>query len=394
NVTCNNAANGSITVTASGGVTAYNYQWSLVPSVNAPAAAGLSPGAYAVTVTDANNCTAAITGMVVTEPSALVINPAVIDESCPGHNDGSIDPQVTGSVPPYQYQWGNGVGTAINAGLNLGSYTLLVTDAHNCTATATMQVGQYPGVALSGTVTNILCFPLKNGAINITASSTFTPLSFLWSNGETSQSITGADTGFYALTVTDAHGCVDSAAYHIGNDSIFSINATPDTVTIKLGQTVNLAVEPIGSSFGFIDWGPSTALDCYDCANPVASPIQSISYLVTGTDVNGCVATDKVDITVVPNYVVYVPNAFTPNGDGVNDYFEVYGNKEAWKQFDIAVFDRWGEKVFESNDMNFKWNGQFKGKLMQPAVFVYEMHVVYLDNHTDKVFKGSVTLLR
>jgi gliding motility-associated-like protein len=85
---------------------------------------------------------------------------------------------------------------------------------------------------------------------------------------------------------------------------------------------------------------------------------------------------------------------FTPNGDGNNDFFEVFGKKEAWKQFEVEVFDRWGERVYQSNDMNFKWDGQYKGKDLPPAVFVYQIHLTYLDNYTDKLFKGSVTLVR
>jgi gliding motility-associated-like protein len=85
---------------------------------------------------------------------------------------------------------------------------------------------------------------------------------------------------------------------------------------------------------------------------------------------------------------------FTPNGDGANDFFEVFGNKEAWKQFEVQVFNRWGEKVYESNDMNFKWDGIYKGVGLMPAVFVYQVRVVYLDNYTDQLYKGSVTLVR
>jgi gliding motility-associated-like protein len=85
---------------------------------------------------------------------------------------------------------------------------------------------------------------------------------------------------------------------------------------------------------------------------------------------------------------------FTPNNDGNNDFFEVFGNKEAWKQFNVEVFNRWGEKVYDSDDMNFKWDGIYKGVAAPPAVYVYVIHITYLDNYTDKIYKGSVTLVR
>jgi gliding motility-associated-like protein len=115
---------------------------------------------------------------------------------------------------------------------------------------------------------------------------------------------------------------------------------------------------------------------------------------VATTDVHGCTANGKVEVVVIPTYDIFIPNAFTPNGDGNNDFFQVFGNKEAWKYFEVSVFDRWGEKVYESNDMNFMWNGEFKGKASAMGVYVYEIHLVYLDDHTDKLFKGTVTLVR
>jgi gliding motility-associated-like protein len=106
------------------------------------------------------------------------------------------------------------------------------------------------------------------------------------------------------------------------------------------------------------------------------------------------VAVDTSNIIVIPIYEIYIPNAFTPNGDGNNDFFEVFGNKAIWKQFEVQVFDRIGEKVFQSNDMNFKWDGTYKNVLMNPAVFVYQIHLTYINNHTEKLYKGSVTLVR
>ena len=149
-----------------------------------------------------------------------------------------------------------------------------------------------------------------------------------------------------------------------------------------------------GSVFGTVLWTPSNGLSCSDCVSPISSTNESITYYVTGIDTNGCVAKDVVVVNVVPNYIAFIPNAFTPNGDGNNDCFQVYGNKEAWKQFEVEVYDRIGEKVFESNDMNFKWDGTYKGQMMNPTVLVYTIKVIYLNNYSDKLFKGTVTLVR
>jgi gliding motility-associated-like protein len=247
---------------------------------------------------------------------------------------------------------------------------------------------------MDATVKNVLCYPLQNGAIDITAGSSFLPLQYSWSSGEVTQDLSALDTGTYHITVTDAHNCTVDSFLHVSNDNIFSIHATPDTVTVNLGHAVALTVVPIGSVLGSVVWSPSIGLTCADCTSPVSSVNESITYFIAAIDTNGCEANDVVRINVIPTYIAFVPNAFTPNGDGNNDFFEVFGNKEAWKQFEVAVFDRLGEKVFESNDMNFKWDGTYKGTVMNPTVLVYEVKVIYLNNYSEKLFKGTVTLIR
>ncbi len=393
NVLCHGNSTGAIQVIASGGTAAYNYQWSVTPTVNAANAIGLVAGMYSVTVTDANGCSVGIQNMVVAEPTALNIATLATNVSCPNHGDGRVMATVTGGVNPYTYSWNNGHTLPDNNNLNGGVYSLQLTDANGCTASASDVVIELPGVSLTGNATNVLCFPLKNGAVDVTATSSFMPLQFEWSNYAASEDISALDTGSYTVTVTDAHNCKAEQSFQISNDEVFSMNASPDTVTIDLGQTVQLNVAATSSSLGSVQWLPSNGLNCNDCFNPVSSAIDDITYTVNGVDINGCTATDEIVVKVIPKYVLFVPNAFTPNGDGNNDFFEVFGNKEAWKQFHVALFNRWGEKVYESENMNFKWDGSFKSGIV-PGVYIYTVKVVYLDNYTDKMYKGSVTLLR
>lgn len=394
-VDCNGANNGSISISATGGTVNYNYMWSVTPSVNTPNATGLPPGNYSITITDANSCSFAINNMTITEPTLLTVSPVVTNVSCPNHGDGAVDLNPNGGTPNYNYVWSNGGNNSpLNSNLSGGVYDVTVTDSHGCSLTRTSTVIELPGVFMNASVTNVLCFPLQNGAIDVTAGSSFMPLQYTWDNGAVTEDLFGLDTGTYHIIVTDSHNCVVDSVLHVSNDAIFSIDATPDTATINLGHSVTLNVVPNGSVFGTVLWTPSNGLSCSDCVSPISSTNESITYYVTGTDTNGCVAKDIVVVNVVPDYIAYIPNAFTPNGDGNNDFFEVFGNKEAWKQFDVEVYNRIGEKVFESNDMNFKWDGTYKGQMMNPTVLVYTIKVIYLNNYSDKLFKGTVTLIR
>jgi gliding motility-associated-like protein len=122
-----------------------------------------------------------------------------------------------------------------------------------------------------------------------------------------------------------------------------------------------------------------------------------MQYVVhVSVDINGntCTASNKVNVTVIPNYDVYIPNAFTPDGNGVNDVFEMFGNKKALQYLDVKIFNRIGEKVFESNDIDFKWDGTYKGVLQQPGVYVYTINTVFIDGERKEIYKGGITLIR
>jgi gliding motility-associated-like protein len=120
-------------------------------------------------------------------------------------------------------------------------------------------------------------------------------------------------------------------------------------------------------------------------------PRDSTTFTVVYTDQAGCEATDFINIAVLNDQSLYIPNAFSPNGDGKNDELKIYARFV--KEFNWSVFNRWGEKVFETNDINFGWDGRYKGVLQPPSVYVYYLTVTYLNNKTVHN-QGSVTLIR
>jgi gliding motility-associated-like protein len=139
-------------------------------------------------------------------------------------------------------------------------------------------------------------------------------------------------------------------------------------------------------------WSPAVGLNCLDCPNPVASPYQNTQYYLTVNYGKNCYATDSNTIELGKGPPVYIPNAFTPNGDGVNDYFSVYGT--TLQSVGMTVFDRWGEKVFDSGTSQWaSWDGTYKGVLQPPGIYVYYVRLVYL-NGTQEAKQGSLTLIR
>jgi gliding motility-associated-like protein len=139
-------------------------------------------------------------------------------------------------------------------------------------------------------------------------------------------------------------------------------------------------------------WTPVTGLSCIDCPSPIASPYDNLTtYTLVVTYNQGCTVTASIQINTNGTTPIYVPNAFTPNGDGVNDEWLVFGT--GVKDIKATIYNRWGEKVFESDNQSQGWDGTYRGQMQPPGVYVYEVDVVYLSGEkTTK--KGSLTLIR
>jgi gliding motility-associated-like protein len=321
------------------------------------------------------------------------VSSSITDASCFGGNDGVIQLTPVAGQQPFAYNWASGQSTATISGLTKGQYDVVFTDAHTCTATGTYQVNEPTQLLIDTATTPITCFAYTDGTITVTASAGTPGYFYSWSNGASSSVVGSLGSGSYSVTCSDSKGCSVSTSFTLADPPLYAVVA--DTVaTVDLGETVTLTADALNGNPVSWNWSPSNFLTCATCQTTDANLYYNYVYTVETVDDKGCKASATVRVTVTPKYDVFIPNAFTPNGDGANDFFEVYGNKQAWKQFEVNVFDRIGEKVFESNDMNFKWDGTYKGRLMNPTVLVYVIKVVYLDNFTDKVYKGSLTLLR
>ena len=198
--------------------------------------------------------------------------------------------------------------------------------------------------------------------------------------------------GTYDVSVEVASplGCTADTSMAINAHATFV--STIEDITINIGESVTLITDAFPSSINLsFSWSPSTGLSCTDCQNPVASPFVPTTYTVTVSDSLGCISQDQVIVDVFVDYTVYVPNAFTPNEDGENDFFSVYGKNIKDIKFD--VYNRWGEKVFEALDLSKSWDGTYKGQKVNPGVYVWVADVTFL-NDVKQVLKGNVTVVR
>ncbi|MFN8288491.1 MAG: gliding motility-associated C-terminal domain-containing protein [Chitinophagales bacterium] len=390
-VLCFGGNTGTISANANGGVSPYTYTWTT--AANTPAIANLIAGNYAVTVTDANNCSMVQSGIAVAQPAALSATSVITDVACVGHTDGEVLVTPAGGVPPYTFNWSNSQNGPRIINLNTGNYDVTVTDNNGCTTTKSNTVNMTTPLNLSSVVANTSCPQVQNGAIDLSVSGGTAGYTFNWTNGDNTEDLSGLDQGTYTVTVTDSRNCSSQANFTLTYDYILTVDATPST-TINLGEEVALNATTNVDHGNTYSWTPSLSVSCSNCANTKAVPTHNTFYTVNVVDANGCSAMDTLSVTVNSITDLFIPNVFTPNNDGNNDIYQLYGDISAIEFLEFKVFNRWGEMVYSTNDHQFTWDGVYKGQPVEPGAYIYTMKVVFINGYTRNDYKGSITILR
>ena len=261
-----------------------------------------------------------------------------------------------------------------------GLYFVDITDAHGCTASDSIVVTIHsPTVNLGDDTT--LC---ANSTLQLNASGNF--VNIVWQNHSTGSTYVVHHSGLYYVTVTDSFGCKASDSIHVSYYPAIQFDCSS---TVRLcTETVNLSV---GGPFSSYSWSNGTNTE-YNSVSTFGT------YWCTVTDHNGCTASDSINVLTCDTNPCrnhfFIPNVFTPNGDGHNDQFGLLkgNNVEPSEFFSISIFDRTGERVFETTNETDTWDGQFRGKPAAPGVYVYIAKYVCNGDHIDT--HGAVTLLR
>lgn len=365
---------------ASGGST---FLWSTGQSTAGISVSPLTTSVFSVISFNGNCSDTAFISVTVNSLPAISISPASVS-FCEG-DSATICVNPTG----YSFQWSSGQNLnciTVNPVVTTLFY-VTATDSVSCKSTDSVSVAVVPIPDPNILGDSVTC---SNEYLTLTASG---GLSYLWSTGPedtTAVNIVNpsADSTFY---VTVSNGNCSAS------DSVFisvlqapdgsNAGASPDT-TIFFWDDATLHATGNGSYL----WSPSDDLSCADCANPVASPDSTTVYYLAVTASNGCSYTDSVVVTVeYPLSEIFVPNIFSPNGDGENDFLFVYGRYI--RDIEFFIYDRWGEKVFETTDKSIGWDGTYKGVQLNNAVFAYYLRVFLNDGQLIELH-GNTTLMR
>lgn len=389
--------NGSATVTVSGGTTPYTFSWNTTPPQNTATASSIGAGSYTVTVNDAAGCSSTATVTVAAQGSTSISIASQTNPVCNGQCTGTATVNGSGGPAPYTYSWNTTpIQTSATAtGLCAGSYVATVTDAQGCTATQTVTITQPNLLALATNTVSATCGQ-PNGQASVTAQGGTGPFTYAWSTtpAQTSASATGLIPGQYTVTVTDANGCNQTAVAIISNQSSLNTSilsytdVTCDAITCDGTATADALGGTAPYTYAWSTTPPQS--------NVTATGLCAGTYTVAIADANGCAGTANVTISECPpppqDFTFYAPNTFTPNGDGKNDVFQ--GKGTYIQEYHMMVFDRWGNLIWKTDDLNEWWDGTVQTKdLVQQDVYVYVVNLTDYYNKKHK-FIGHVSMIK
>lgn len=406
NVSCFGGNDGSIDVSVSGGTAPYSIGIDDEDDME-----DLAAGTYIVTVTDANGCkeTAQV---VIQQPADFAVTEQITPVACLGDATGAINLTVSGGTPGYTYNWSNGATTRDISGLATGDYTVTITDANDCTFTATYTVGSNSAITVTGVATPADCNGEASGSIDITVSGGSGSYSFQWNNGATTEDLTNIVAGTYTVTVMDANECDAVASFVVTQPDEIDLTVTAPNITCGGTATGNISVFPNGGT------APFTYLWSNGDTGMTITNIGAGSYTVTVTDANGCTdvtagivlgeipqltcevvvnqqptegnngsVSVEVDGGTIPYTYVWDDNSTNPDRDGLaaGTYSVTVtdaNNCTTECSVTLQAFAGLGDFVWED------WNANGQQDPNEPGIFEYP---VYLKNAAGEIIDSTLT---
>lgn len=322
------------------------------------------------------------------------------DLSCAGAEDGSIAVEVSGGAPPYAYTWkGWGSDAARIDKLPPGDYALTVTDANRCSATFEMRIQEPPALE----PVTFDCRDLRGSFLILSAKGGTPPYQYsvdglhYTDQGIFEQLNPGQ---YYQLRIRDARGCQIEQNFLMPSRYERMVELEP-SVKLELGEryTISPRLNIPLSLVAQLEWSPAAHLSCTDCLRPVLTALKNETYLLKVTDIFGCSDGAAIIVKLNRQAAIFVPTAFSPNGDGANDRLVIYADTKQVRSVQrMQVFNRWGLMVFDGanllpNSEAGAWDGRHRGTLLEAGVYIYKAILELVDGSLTTI-EGDFTLMR
>lgn len=323
----------------------------------------------------------------------IILTETINNVSCANGNDGSIEVMIQGGTAPYSLRWSTGLeDDLILSDLEAGNYSLIVTDAAGCEAMLEYEVTQPTPLGVAVDVMDVSCHRGSDGEANAIVSGGTMPYRYEWNGAGLSQDnlITNQPAGAYSLRVLDANECEFIISYEIEEPEPLTAT-TVDNPSCPGESNGSILVQASGGTAPyFYRWNTSPPQD-----GDLIEGLPAGKYSVTVTDANGCTFTTDIPEIKERFPVVNVPNAFSPNGDRVNDGFSIISDCSL-PVFEMKVYNSWGLMVYHTSSTADQWDGTYNGQ--QAPVGKYTYHIVYQTalngQPIEDVLTGVVSLFR
>lgn len=388
-VGCFGMQNGSISLQINGGTGPYTYSWNT--GSTADNLSNIGAGNYTVTVTDANGCSTTQSTTLMQPSSAVDATIAATAANCTGTQAGTVSITATGGTAPYAYLWNTGATTQNLTNVNPGSYTVTITDASGCAITKSASVTDNTNVSIHTTGAPEICM----GTMLTLYGDSIPGATYQWFyngaalNGTNAPSFSTPVAGIYTMSATTSCGTYTSNPIEVIVRTLNNVTVNNDVI-ICGGESVQLHASG-GMDY---NWTPVTGLDHTTIPNPIATPVQTTAYTVTVKDQYGCTASATVNVTVMCDSLD-IPNGFSPNHDGTNDYFVIDGI-DGYPGNVLFVYNRWGNLVYKQKDYDNKWdgrsnvNGVMYGQELPNGTYYFILNL----NNDEKPVNGFVVIRR
>jgi|GEM_PF-722656 len=383
--------------------TGINGNTDLVQTTNAP-------GTYQLVITNtANGCTesASVTVIENNQPPNFLINgDRFLDCET---STTSLNVENLSLTDQFSLLWTYPDGSTISTSNleieleQIGVYSLMVTDLINgCSTVESLSISPDPGGPTDALfeIEHPSCFGEDDGVIVIdSVVGGVGPYVYSFgdnNNYATSNQFGRLVEGTFPLSIQDANGCTWSTEVSLIQPNEFVVSLGNDE-EILLGDSLRLNglfSNPVDTFF----WSDTSFLSCVTCPNPFAKPFNTTPIVLTAIDENGCESSDVILLSIDKERKIYIPSAFSPNADGRNDRFTIYGGNGIQEIEYLQIFNRWGALVFERKEFppnaeSLGWDGSFKGASAGSGVYIYQMKVNFVDGF-ETLYKGDVTIIR
>lgn len=356
----------SLTLEATAGLA--NYQWfmnnNIITGATADTLVVTQTGSYSVSTTSANGCNVTSVPIII---NMLPLPTAQVTPAGPILICNAVPALLQVAAGAASYQWYNAGVSIVGATLNTflaaqtGDYSVVITNATGCSATSNTVIVSF-NASISVSIYNATPFPCEGDIVYLSTTQTFNQID--WSTGENGIQIAVTKSGNYEVTVVSSGGCTASNNIDVDFLPKPMVEAGEDITSDCVNGTV---INGIGD--GIPTWEPAIGLSNVNTFDVTAFPVNTTIYYLT-VDNGNCKATDSLIVTAECSSV-YMPSAFTPNGDGINDVFKAYGMD--LKEYYLVIFNRWGEKIFQTQDINIGWDGTYKGNASPLGLYVWEL---------------------